>query len=161
MSGSPTEQTPLSWAIAKLRDIAVVVMGQSPSSSTYNLDGKGLPFFQGKADFGFLYPTIRVWCSRPNKIAEPDDVLLCVRAPVGPTNLAATESCIGRGLAAVRPEAGVNLRYLLHAFRTFAGELDAKGTGTTFKAISGKVVRDFSFPIAPAAEQQRIAYVLD
>ena len=63
-------------------------MGQSPPSPTYNSERRGLPFFQGKADFGDLHPTARKWCSQPSKLAEPGDVLISVRAPVGPTNLA-------------------------------------------------------------------------
>lgn len=136
-------------------------MGQSPPSSSYNSTGDGLPFFQGKAEFGALYPLAKVWCSQPSKHAEAEDVLLSVRAPVGPTNLAPAVCCIGRGLAAVRPEAGISLKYLLHAFRRYAGELDARGTGTTFKAVSGKTVREFVFPIAPRNEQVRIADALD
>jgi type I restriction enzyme S subunit len=136
-------------------------MGQSPPSATYNSSVEGLPFFQGKAEFGALYPEPRVWCNKPGKVADADDILLCVRAPVGPTNLAPAQCCIGRGLASVRPESGVSLKYLLYAFRRFAAELDAKGTGTTFKAVSGKVVRELAIPIAPVAEQARIADALD
>lgn len=161
MSDANGQQLPQGWVKAELSEIAEIVMGQSPPSSTYNAKGDGLPFFQGKAEFGSLYPEARVWCSSPSKLAEKNDILLSVRAPVGPTNLAPARSCIGRGLSAVHPEFGVNLKYLLHAFRRFALELDAKGTGTTFKAVSGKVVRAFPIPIAPSAEQTRIANALD
>ena len=154
-------ELPPDWAAAPIGDVALVQMGQSPPSTTYNCDGVGLPFFQGKAQFGELHPEVRTWCSRPTQIALPGDILLSVRAPVGPTNLAASKCCIGRGLASVRPEAGIDLRYLLYAFRHYVGELDAKGTGTTFKAISGKIVREFPIPVAPAAEQSRISEALD
>ncbi|MBI2504905.1 MAG: restriction endonuclease subunit S [Candidatus Latescibacteria bacterium] len=161
MNQESGEPFPEGWVTAQLSDVASIVMGQSPPSSTYNTSGQGLPFFQGKAEFGSLYPETRVWCVRPGKIAEADDVLLSVRAPVGPTNLAPAKCCIGRGLAAVRPEAGLSLKYFLYAFRRFAEDLDAKGTGTTFKAVSGKVVREFPVPIAPVDEQSRIADILD
>lgn len=85
-----------------LSDVAKIIMGQSPPSSTYNSTGKGLPFFQGKTDFGEMYPTPRVYCTEPNRIAEPGDILITVRAPVGPTNINFVQSCIGRGLAAIR-----------------------------------------------------------
>lgn len=161
MIDSDAEGLPIGWAVANLADIASIVMGQSPPSGTYNTSADGPPFFQGKAEFGDLYPAPRVWCSRPGKIAEENDILLSVRAPVGPTNLAPSRSCIGRGLAAVRVESQISLKYLLHAFRRFANNLDAKGTGTTFKAVSGKVVREFSIPVAPESEQIRIADALD
>lgn len=152
---------PPQWTAATIDDVALVLMGQSPPSSTYNHDGVGLPFFQGKAEFGELYPEMRTWCSRPTKIALGDDILMSVRAPVGPTNLAPGKCCIGRGLASVRPETDVDLKYLLYACRRYVDELDAKGTGTTFKAISGKTLRELPIPVAPTAEQSRIAEALD
>ena len=152
---------PKNWTTARIADVASVVMGQSPPSSTYNSIGDGLPFFQGKADFGEIYPSISAWCAKPSKVAKANDILLSVRAPVGSTNLAPSACCIGRGLAAVRPDKGVSLKFLLYALRRFAGELDAKGTGTTFKAVSSRVVREFMLPIPPHAEQVRIANFLD
>ncbi len=144
-----------------MADVAVVIMGQSPPSLTYNVKREGLPFFQGKGEFGDLYPQPKVWCSQPKKIAERDDILLSVRAPVGPTNLAPDHCCIGRGLAAIRPNPSISTKYVLYAFRRFVSELRSKETGTTFGAISGDTVRDFSFPLAPANEAVRIAEVLD
>lgn len=161
MSDATGKPLPPGWTLASLSDVATVVMGQSPQSLTYNKSGDGLPFFQGKADFGMTYPRIRVWCAQPNKIAEANDILLSIRAPVGPTNLAPTQCCIGRGLAAIRPEAGLTLKFLLYAFRRFEDHLNARGTGTTFKAVSGKTVREFFFPIPPQIEQVRIADTLD
>ena len=159
MSG--VEELPQGWSEARVSDVASVVMGQSPPSSTYNTIGEGLPFYQGKADFGDLYPSVRVWCTAPSRTAKKDDILLSVRAPVGSTNLAPSTCSIGRGLATVRPEEGVSLKFLLYAFRRFADELDAQGTGTTFKAVSSRVVRNFSLPIPPPAEQVRIADRVD
>ena len=124
------------YKIKKLKDCATIIAGQSPESKYYNTEGIGIPFFQGKADFGELYPTVRVYCSQPTKIAEKDDILLSVRAPVGPTNLSPGRVCIGRGLAAIRPFSDMSLRYLLYYFRFFESQLSAKGTGTTFKAIT-------------------------
>lgn len=79
--------------VKKLKECCTIIAGQSPESKYYNSNGDGLPFFQGKADFGELYPSIRVYCSQPTKIAEKDDILLSVRAPVGPTNLAPYARC--------------------------------------------------------------------
>src|SRR5882724_6054176 len=90
------------WTSARLDEVCDVILGQSPSGDTYNTTRQGLPFYQGKTEFGDLYPTPRKWCSKPAKIAVRDDVLISVRAPVGPTNLCREKSCIGRGLAAIR-----------------------------------------------------------
>ena len=87
--------------MARLEEICAINMGQSPDSSTYNEDGNGLPFFQGNADFGEIYPAVRMWCSEPTKIAREKDILISVRAPIGALNIANCECCIGRGLAAL------------------------------------------------------------
>ena len=142
--------------VSKLKDCCTIIAGQSPESKFYNSNGDGLPFFQGKADFGELYPSIRVYCSQPTKIAEKDDILLSVRAPVGPTNLAPCRVCIGRGLTAIRPSEVLLTRYVLLFFRYFEAQLASKGTGTTFKAITQDVVKNLEIPIPPIPEQERI-----
>ncbi len=142
--------------IKRLKDCCTIIAGQSPESKYYNTEGNGLPFFQGKADFGALYPEIRVYCSQPKKIAEKDDILLSVRAPVGPTNLAPCKVCIGRGLTAIRPSHELLTRYMLLYFRYFEAQLASKGTGTTFKAITQDVVKNLEIPIPPLQEQERI-----
>ena len=142
--------------VKKLKECCTIIAGQSPESKYYNSNGDGLPFFQGKADFGELYPSIRVYCSQPTKIAEKDDILLSVRAPVGPTNLAPCKVCIGRGLTAIRPSEVLLTRYVLLFFRYFEAQLASKGTGTTFKAITQDVVKNLEIPIPPLPEQDRI-----
>ena len=129
---------PASWAVSALADACLVVQGQSPPSETYNTDGVGLPFLQGKAEFGDTYPTAVKWCSAPNKIAEPDDVLISIRAPVGPTNLCPVRACIGRGLAAIRPKGDIPPKYVLYFLRATKEELRANSTGTTFEAIRAR-----------------------
>jgi type I restriction enzyme S subunit len=140
----------------KLKDCCIIIAGQSPNSKYYNTDGIGIPFFQGKADFGEIYPKVRVYCSEPTKIAEKDDILLSVRAPVGPTNLSPGTVCIGRGLTAIRPTEILNLKYLLYFFRYFEVQLQRQGTGTTFKAITQDIVKNLEVPIPSMIEQKRI-----
>ena len=154
-------QLPENWLTTVLSEISIIEMGQSPASSTYNNQQKGLPFFQGKAEFGKLYPIVRKWCTQPKKVAEAGDILLSVRAPVGPTNLASEKCCIGRGLAAIRAEAPINQKYLLHHFRNIEPWLTQQGTGSTFAAISGGFIRELQAPLAPLNEQKRIADKLD
>ena len=150
------EALPEGWVIRSLDNVSKVIMGQSPPSSTYNTDGNGIPFFQGKGEFGSLYPNVRKWCSKPSKIAQKNDVLISVRAPVGPTNLAPSECCIGRGLAAIHPPEGIPAKYILFYLRSIESEIEALGTGTTFKAISGPILRSLSVPVAPPTEQTLI-----
>jgi type I restriction enzyme, S subunit len=154
-------ELPASWIKVSLGEIAQIEMGQSPDSRFYNHRGEGLPFFQGKAEFGALYPTVRKWCLEPKKIAEPGDILLSVRAPVGPTNLANEKCCIGRGLAAIRGNKPIVQEYLLHFFRHIQPWLSEQGTGTTFTAVSGGFLRTLQVTVAPLNEQKRISNKLN
>ena len=97
-------EIPEDWKVAKLGDdkVSELIMGQSPPSSFYNNDGDGMPFLQGNADFGDIYPNPNTYCTKPLKIAESGDILMSVRAPVGELNMSAFKSIIGRGLAAIR-----------------------------------------------------------
>ena len=143
-----------------LEDVAEIIMGQSPPSSTYNTEGRGLPFFQGKVDFGDLYPRNRVFCSAPQKAAEKGDILISVRAPVGPTNISRDRSAIGRGLAALRCRSNLEPRWLLYFLRFYEPELAGIGKGSTFEAISRSDLEDVCVPLPPLPEQQRIAAIL-
>ncbi len=147
---------PNGWRVAALQEVCDIILGQSPPGTTYNSDGRGLPFFQGKADFGELYPVPSKWCTAPKKLARRDDVLISVRAPVGPTNLCPSEACIGRGLAALRPKAGMPARYVLYALRATQGDLEARATGSTFSAVDGKTLRAHAIPLAPEGLLGRI-----
>jgi len=131
-------------------------MGQSPPSETYNQEGEGLPFFQGKSDFEELYPSPRVWCTAPLKIATEGDILISVRAPVGPTNLANIRCCIGRGLAALRVGNELESYWLLFYLRSIEELLATSGTGSTFNAITKKELVALPIPLPPLEEQRRI-----
>ena len=146
----------------RLNEISDIIMGQSPASSTYNTIGEGVPFFQGNADFGIEHPNVRVYCSLPTKMSEKGDVLISVRAPIGAVNIANQTCCIGRGLAAVRPLEGKSqTRYLYHLLIANKEVLESKGTGSTFKAITGKVLNDVHVPSYNMEQQKEIARLLD
>lgn len=148
--------------MAKLEDICSINMGQSPESSSYNENGEGMPFFQGNADFGEFYPKVRIWCNAPTKIAECGDILISVRAPIGALNIADKQCCIGRGLAALTVnETLCNSKYLWYGLECKVDELNAKGTGSTFKAINKKTLAETAIPLPSLEEQRRIAALLD
>lgn len=144
------------WMLTTLDEFTYLIFGQSPPSSSYNKNGQGLPFFQGRSEFGKLHPKIKVWCTKPNRIAEKNDVLICVRAGVGGTNLNPIKSCIGRGLASVRTLSGVNPLYVLYYLRSIEYILSQKGRGSTLTGITSPELRQLQIPIAPLNEQKRI-----
>ena len=145
-----------------LGEIARVIAGQSPPGASYNDYGLGLPFFQGKADFGDIYPVARKWCTDARKIAEAGDILISVRAPVGPTNIAREKCCIGRGLAAVRPDASVALPEFVHWMLVSREEyfID-KAQGSTFSAIGINDLKSMIIPLPRMDEQHRIVNLMN
>jgi type I restriction enzyme, S subunit len=159
--GEQSFKIPQSWAWIRIGSAAHVEMGQSPPSENYNQSGDGIPFYQGKTDFGLRYPTPRYWCTTPSKLAQKDDILISVRAPVGPTNVASEECCIGRGLAALRPRHDISLEFLLYSLKGFESSIAAMGYGTTFVAITKKQLISFAVPLPPLAEQHRIVAKVD
>ena len=137
-------------------------MGQSPDSSSYNDKKEGIPFYQGNADFGEKHPIPRVWCNAPTKIAQPKDILMSVRAPIGALNYAQEKCCIGRGLAAITPDKDkLSLEFLYWFLRGKNSELNSKGTGSTFKAISKKTLEEIRVPLIDLEKQQKMAQALE
>jgi len=143
----------------KLKELAEIVMGQSPPSSSYNGNGQGLPFYQGKTDFGFIHPTPRAYCTDPKKIANCNDILLSVRAPVGPVNIAKEKSCIGRGLSAIRAK-HINYKFLYFNLIFQKEYIESLGTGSTFQAINKAQIEDLEISEFNPSEQRKIAYIL-
>lgn len=146
--------------LEKLGEIAKIIAGQSPPSSSYNSDGKGVPFFQGKADYGEKYPTVRYWCTEPTKISYPEDILISMRAPVGPVNINIVESCIGRGLSAIRVNENVSRDYIYFWLKQNQHIIASKETGSTFKAITQKILNEIVVPFPSYLDQQHIANLL-
>lgn len=140
----------------QLGDIADIIMGQSPLSESYNKNGEGLPFYQGKTEFSDIYikePTI--YCSSPIKIAEKNDILISVRAPVGDINIATQKSCIGRGLASIRPKE-VNYLYLFYLLKEQKLNFEKMGVGSTFKAINKNNISSLKISIVKMDKQDKI-----
>lgn len=145
-----------------LKDVCCINMGQSPDSKSYNEAKEGIPFFQGNADFGERYPITRVWCNAPTKIAEKDDILISVRAPIGALNYAKETCCIGRGLAAITPnKTKVSTEFIFWLLKGKNNELNSLGTGSTFKAISKKVLEETKVPDISLEKQTAYSNILE
>lgn len=140
-----------------LSDVATITMGQSPDGKTYNDEGNGTAFYQGKTEFGDLYigaPT--TWTTAPTRFAEANDVLMSVRAPVGSTNIAVEQCCLGRGLAGIRPiEGKYTTMFILYSMRSIEDQIENMGVGSTFKAIKKEQVYKLPIPLADLAQQAR------
>jgi type I restriction enzyme S subunit len=154
-------ELPSKWEIRRLDAIAEIVMGQSPPGSSYNEVGQGKPFFQGKTEFGEVHPTVRKYTTAGTKFAKAGDILMSVRAPVGPTNLADIDCVIGRGLAAIRAKSIVTPSYLRWVLKHLEMDIQSKGTGTTFDAITGETLRGTSVAVPPIDEQNKIVELLE
>ena len=140
------------WIEGSLSDIANITMGQSPSGSSYNEDGIGAIFFQGRAEFGFRFPTIRLYTTEPKRMAYANDILMSVRAPVGDLNVAHNDCCIGRGLAAIHSKTN-HQSFVLYTMFSIKKQLDVfNGEGTVFGSINRNSLNDMPILI-PDDEQ--------
>ena len=135
-----------------LSDIAAITMGQSPSGSSYNEDGVGEVFYQGRAEFGFRFPKRRLFTTEPKRMAETGDVLLSVRAPVGDLNVAYERCCIGRGLGAIHSKTG-HSSFVLYTMFALRSQLDVfNGEGTVFGSINRDALNAIPIDIPPVTE---------
>ena len=124
------------WKEGTLSDIADITMGQSPSGSSYNEESNGTIFFQGRAEFGLRFPTVRLFTTEPKRMACANDTLMSVRAPVGDLNVAHTDCCIGRGLAAIHSKTN-HQSFVLYTMFSLKKQLDVfNGEGTVFGSIN-------------------------
>jgi len=147
-SKKPWEVEGIEWRKVKLGDktIAKIIMGQSPPSSSYNKEGKGVPFLQGNKEFGRFHPKHVMFTIDPKKKAKKGDILLSVRAPVGDVNIADKKYCIGRGLAAIRFNG--EPKYLFYLFIAIKEKLEELGKrGTTFRAITKNHLKTLKIPL--------------
>ncbi|NSX53276.1 restriction endonuclease subunit S [Parasulfitobacter algicola] len=153
---------PDGWEMGSVEEVFNVVMGQSPPGNTYNESGEGLPFFQGRTDFGFRFPTRRKYCTAPTRIAPWDSILLSVRAPVGDLNRAWEECCIGRGVASLSEKSGRSA-YGYEAIWALSEDLKSYDSeGTVFGSINKKQLAGLeivvpSEPLKDAYEAEAVA----
>ena len=141
---------PQDWKVGKLSEIAEITMGQSPDGKSYNEEGIGTVFYQGRTDFGFRFPTRRLCTTKPNRMAKCGDALMSVRAPVGDLNVAYEECCIGRGLAAIRSKDN-HQSFVLYTLFTLKNQLDVfNGEGTVFGSVNKDALNSMKIVIPPA-----------
>lgn len=143
------------WQRGVLSDIAIVIMGQSPDGKSYNENGVGMVFYQGRAEFGARFPTERLFTTGPKRIAQENNILISVRAPVGDLNVAKEKCCIGRGLAALHSK-DKHQSYLLYTMFALRPKLDVfNGEGTVFGSINREALNSLSISIPPIAEMDK------
>ena len=136
-----------------------LIMGQSPPSSSYNNQQEGMPFLQGNADFGVMHPSYSKYTKNPLKIAESNDILISVRAPVGEINISRDKICIGRGLGAIRVLKG-NYLFYFYYLNHIKREIENMGQGSTFKAITLNELKKVTLGIPSVDEQNAISKIL-
>lgn len=151
---------PEGWEWKRLGDVAELIMGQSPPGDTYNEIDQGMPFLQGKSEFGDISPEHVKYTTKPLKIAPTGSVLMSVRAPVGDVNIAGIDYCIGRGLASLSLHEGENV-FLFYVLNYFKNKIEKRGTGSTFKAITKSKLHEFKIPLPPLETQRKIVAILE
>lgn len=143
------ENANASWTPGVLSDIAIITMGQSPKGESYNEEGIGTVFFQGRAEFGFRFPARRLYTTDPKRMARANDALMSVRAPVGDINVAYEDCCIGRGLGAIRSNDG-HQSFILYTMLALHKQFSMfNGEGTVFGSINRDALNSMPVDIPP------------
>ena len=155
---------PEGWKVGRLCDFAIITMGQSPSGDSYNENKEGMVFYQGRSEFGNRFPSIKLYTTDPNRIAEKNSILISVRAPVGDINIASQDCCIGRGLASIKARGNYN-SFLYYTVKSMKKEFDVyNGEGTVFGSINKDSLNSMPV-IIPTTEEisnfEKITSVLD
>ena len=151
---------PQGWKVGTLGDIANIIMGQSPAGSSYNERGNGVIFYQGRTEFGFRFPNVRLYTTMPKRYAEPMSILLSVRAPVGDINVAIEKCCIGRGLASISSKRGLH-SFLLYLVKSLKNRLEVfNGEGTVFGSINKNTLTQFKIIIPPIEMQEKFNEII-
>ena len=151
---------PQGWKVGTLGDIANIIMGQSPAGSSYNERGNGVIFYQGRTEFGFRFPNVRLYTTMPKRYAEPMSILLSVRAPVGDINVAIEKCCIGRGLASISSKRGLH-SFLLYLVKSLKNRLEVfNGEGTVFGSINKNTLMQFKIIIPPIEMQEKFNEII-
>ncbi len=142
-------EIPKGWGVSSVGSEFKLTMGQSPPGDSYNTDANGMPFYQGRTDFGYRFPTIRVYCSAPTRIAKQGDILVSVRAPVGDVNVAIEECCLGRGVAGIRHPRDCQ-SYALYTITSLDSHFKKfDGEGTVFGSINKKDFESIPLVVPP------------
>ena len=149
------------WNLMRIGDVCKVIAGQSPPGKYYNKECNGLPFYQGKKEFGdkFIGNPV-IWTSKITKEALKNDILMSVRAPVGPVNFSTQKICIGRGLAAIRSGSQIDKDFLYNFLLKHESEIIGN-TGAVFNSINKSQIEALKIPVPPLTEQKRIVSILD
>ena len=153
---------PENWCWCRLGEITEITMGQSPEGINVGETVQGMEFHQGKIFFtDKIIGKSNQQTSEITKVAKENSILLCMRAPVGKINITDREICIGRGLSSIIPFFNVDTMFLYYLLETLESDFNKKATGSTFKAITGDIVRNQAIPLPPLAEQKRIVRALE
>ena len=140
---------PDGWHVGTLSELATITMGQSPSGSSFNEEGNGIIFYQGRTEFGFRFPSIKLFTTEPTRFSTPRSILMSVRAPVGDINVSKKRCCIGRGLASIEPFMK-SYSFVLYTIKGQSEQLDLyNGEGTVFGSINRKELEGLSVIIPP------------
>jgi len=149
------------WDVLKIEEFVNIVMGQSPPGDTYNEDGNGMPFLQGRTEFGREHPNHEKFTTMPLKKAKKGSILMSIRAPVGDINYANINYCIGRGLASLSMKNKENNDFLFPLLEYYKYEFEKRGTGSTFKAITSKGIKNVKLPLPNKHEQLLIIQIIN
>jgi len=160
-SYKPTIKINPDWPMVALSEVSTVISGQSPEGKYYNQKGEGMPFYQGKSEFGDIYiGPPQNWTTQVTREAEKEDILMSVRAPVGPVNLSTQRCCIGRGIASIRASEKIETVFLFNYLKSIQDRISGGG-GSVFDSINRKQISELQIPLPPLSVQKEIVVQIE
>ncbi|MBF1297294.1 MAG: restriction endonuclease subunit S [Neisseria meningitidis] len=141
------------WESRKLGDVVEIVMGQSPSSTSYTDNPSDFILVQGNADMknGKVCP--RVWTTECIKLGAAGDIVMSVRAPVGDVGKTDYDIVVGRGVCAIK---GNEFIYQTLWKMKLDGYWNSLSSGSTFESINSNDVKNSEILIPIQEEQTAI-----
>ncbi len=151
-----SQQLESKWDLVELGSVCNVIAGQSPESDFYNEIGEGVPFYQGKTEFSDTYLGVpKKWTTKITKKSIKNDIVMSVRAPVGPVNIVSNDICIGRGLAAIRCSEKINFKFLFYVLKQMEDRIQGN-KGAAFASINRKEIEQIKIPLPPLSIQKEV-----
>ena len=134
-------QLPQGWKKTTLGEIAIIKMGQSPDSKSYNKQNEGYQLIGGASDLGDKFPEPKQFTSEATKLSKINDIIICIRATIGRLNLSNKIYCLGRGVAGIEAHDKIETKFLWYVLMNSEAYLLKNSTGTTFQQVSSPTLK--------------------
>lgn len=158
------------WKTCTLADLGTIVGGATPSTKEEDNYGgaiswitpKDLSTHKGRfISHGERNITEKGLNSCSAQMMPTNTVLFSSRAPIGYVAIASQPLCTNQGFKSIIPNDNTDFMFLYYLLLYRKDAIEAMGSGTTFKEVSGSTMRGITVTVPENVEEQkRIASIL-